>query len=152
MGWISFQEKAKKLNSGLYFKKTEGCYEVWERPKLAIGTTSDYCCMKFPFEILERPQFNWNKALDVLKRMMKTRDENRQLEELNEMRARTKAKEDEKKKHFQSETVAFFKDNRKAFVEFADDQGITSSSVRSRMKGLSDDDAKKEIKKKFDGK
>lgn len=124
MGWISFQEKFKKICPRWYGVRNEDGFHVYEKPEIRMeGFEDDYCVMKIPFEELERPGFHWNRMLQVLDRIHTSRKKGNQLQQIANMRKQNEAKEAKKKEAFDREIERFAKDARGLIIKLANESG-----------------------------
>lgn len=136
--------------------ETEEGWEVWEKPLIHLPSDgpNGYLVMRVPRTYFNMPGFTIAGLLHTLKQMHENRLANMQREQIRKMRAENDALEAAKKANFERETESFAKEARSTFVRLASETGVTRGTALAALaneKGLSHDEAKKELHRQFDG-
>lgn len=149
MHWTEFQERAKRVHSKFFFKRTADGYEVWDVAQITgPGMPRKYKCMVIPygtnafgFSLMFRKlkRGNWNRRLALQHKV--TMDTIIHNELIKDMR----------KRRIEEIAGRAARDFRKTFKRAAQDLGINETSMRMKMEGVLWDDTKKVLRKQMEG-
>ena len=150
MNWTVFQEKAKKVHSKFFFKRTMDGYEIWDiAMKSGPGMPRKYKCMIIPYGtnsvgfsmmLARLKRGNWNRRL--ARQMANAKRAIQSTETYREMKAKIVAD------MARAQAKDYFKFIRKSTL----DDGLSVNRMRLGMKGVDWDDTKKVIRKMMEEK
>lgn len=148
MHWTEFQERAKRVHSGFFFKRTSDGYEVWDIAQITgSGMPRKYKCMVIPFGtnscgfsmmLKKLKRGNWNRRLALQHKI--TMDAIARNEMLKIL----------KRQKIEAIAVQAAKSFRKTFKKAASDLNVSEHAMRNAMKGIMWDDTKKELRKQME--
>lgn len=148
MTWDSFKEEASKISPRWFFKQSQRGFEVWEKAVVAgPGYPTHYIIMLIPKFV---QPIQWICYLRSLKEMDWTRRRNEQVKKIQEMDAHNKAIYKNREQRAESAFKDFAKETRSILGKEADEQNVSETAIRLKMKDVLWDDTKRVMREELE--
>lgn len=145
MTWETFKEKASKINSRWFFKRSQRGFEVWEKAYISgDGFPSVYPIQVIPKQTIP---LQWICYLRTLQSMDLVRKNNQQTQKLAEMNSHNDRVKQKQKDDLMQRAGMLASQTREEMKREADRLNISEHAIRNRMEGVRWDDTKKVLKK-----